>query len=253
MRRALIGISTLSVLAASAAGALGAPSEVNKQVVRSVTLADCHPADDVTQRYASFAGRMKAVPGSARMAMHFTLLEHVDSSVFKPVSLPDLRTWRKSKPGARTWIYTQRVTALRDGGSYRMRAQFRWYDNNGAVLKTSTARSAVCRQPVPLPDLRVSSIVASPGATPDERKYSITVANDGFGEARDVDVALKVDGATVSTARVDLLPAQESTVVQVPGPVCGLMVRGIADPDSLIRETDERDNALTVPCPPTGP
>src|SRR4051794_19806941 len=141
MRRALIGISTLSVLAASAAGALGAPSKQTKPVVRSVSVADCHPSDDVTQRYASFAGRMQALPGTARMAMHFTLLERVDSSVFKPVSLPDLRLWRKSKPGARTFIYTQRVTALRDGGSYRMRAQFRWYDSNGAVMKTSSTRS----------------------------------------------------------------------------------------------------------------
>jgi hypothetical protein len=56
----------------------------------------------------------------------------------------------------------------------------------------------------------------------------------------------------VGGTRVDLLPADESTVVQITGPACAFSVRAIADPDRRIRETSEVDNALTVPCAQAG-
>jgi CARDB len=253
MRRAAIAISGVAVATVSLAAALAPAAPAAKPVpTRSVTLSECHPSDDVTQRHASFAGQMHAVPGTARMAMHFTLQERLGSRHFKSVSLLDLRQWRRSKPGARNFIYTQRVTALRDGGAYRMRVQFRWYDSSGHVLRTSVTRSGVCRQPVPLPNLTIGSITPMPGATADQRSYSVSVSNEGAGEARDVSVALKVDGTTVGSTRIDLLPAQTSGVVQIAGPVCSSGLRAIADSDRAIRETDETDNALMVPCTRAG-
>jgi hypothetical protein len=219
---------------------------------RSVTLSECHPSDDVTQRHASFAGQMHAVPGTARMAMRFTLQERLGSLHFKSVSLPELRPWRRSKAGARNFIYTQRITALRDGGAYRMRVQFRWYDSDGHVLRTNVARSGVCRQPVPLPDLTITSVTPGPGPSGDQRTYTVGVSNDGAGEARDVSVSLKVDGTMVDSTRIDLLPANTSGVVQIVGPVCSFALRAIADSDRAIPETDETDNALTVPCSRAG-
>src|SRR3982751_2925493 len=113
MRRAAIGISGLAVAMALIAAALAPAAPATKPVpTRSVTLSECHPSDDVTQRHASFAGQMHAVPGTARMAMHFTLQERLGSPHFKSVSLSDLRPWRRSKAGARNFIYTQRVTSL---------------------------------------------------------------------------------------------------------------------------------------------
>ena len=233
--------------AGSAAGALAA----GRPVRPSVTVSDCHPSDDVTQRYATFNAQMRAVPGTARMAMRFTVLERLGGiEGFEPLSLSDLRNWRRSKLGARTFIYSQRVTALRDGGYYRMRVQFRWYGTDGSVMRSSLDRSGVCHQPMPLPNLTISAITAAPGATSDHRTYSVTVANAGRGEAGGVDVALKVDGTVVGSSRVDLLPGEESTVVQIPGPACALTVRAVADPSQLIRETDDSDNGLTLPCPP---
>src|SRR5204862_5304289 len=153
MRRPLAALfMPFVVLAGPIAGAGAsrppAPVAVAKAAPASVTLTDCHPSDDVTQRHASFNGQMRAVTGAKRMAMRFTLLERIGTGLapFKPVSLPDLKPWRRSKAGARAFIYTQRVTALRDGGSYRMRVQFRWYDGHKNVQRTSILRSRGCHQ-----------------------------------------------------------------------------------------------------------
>ena len=253
MRRPLAAFSLpVLFLSGSVAGALAASPTATgaKAAQASVTLADCHPSDDVSQRYASFNGQMRAIPGTQRMLMRFTLLERIGGALepFKPVSLPDLKPWRRSKPGAHTFIYTQRVTALRDGGSYRMRVQFRWYGKNKDLLRTSIVRSHACRQPQPLPNLTITSITSAPAMVAGQRVYSITVANAGQGDASDVPVELKVDGATIGSSTIDLLPAQESSVVQIQGSQCAVTVRAVADPDRVIPETSDSDNALTVPC-----
>jgi CARDB protein len=255
MRRAvLVAITASAVLAAPAAASAAGQRIAGTAAHHAlVSVSDCHPADELAQRYASFSGQMRAYPGTTRMMMRFTLLERLGGATgFQPVALQDLRPWRRSKPGAKTFIYTQRVTALRDGGSYRMRVQFRWYGANGTLLERRSMRSRVCRQPVPLPNLTIGGISSGPAATSDQRLYSITVTNNGAGDAGNVDLALKVDGTVVGGTRVDLLPADESTVVQITGPACAFSVRAIADPDRRIRETSEVDNALTVPCAQAG-
>jgi hypothetical protein len=255
MRRPLASILIpAAVLASSVAGALAAAPPAGPKPTASVTLAECHPSDDVALRHASFSGQMRAIPGTQRMAMRFTLLERIGGALvpFKPVTLPDLKPWRRSKVGARAFIYTQRVTALRDGGWYRMRVQFRWYGAHGTVLRTRVVRSRSCHQPAPLPNLTITSITSAPAAVAGQRVYSIAVANTGQGDARNVPIELKVDGSTVGSAIVDLLPAQESTVVQIQGSACGVAVRAAADPDRVIPETNDADNALTVPCARTG-
>ena len=243
----------IAVLAGRVGSALAA-TPISSKAQASVTVADCHPSDDVSQRYASFNGQMRAIPGTQRMVMRFTLLERLGGALepFKPVSLPDLKPWRRSKVGARTFIYTQRVTALRDDGAYRMRVQFRWYGAHKTLLRTTTLRSRACRQPAPLPNLTITSITSAPAMVAGQRLYSITVANSGQGDARDVPVELKVDGSMVGSSTIDLLPGQESSVVQIQGPQCGLTVRAVVDPDRLIPETSDSDNALTVPCSQTG-
>ena len=237
-------------------GALAAtPTPVESKATQaSVTLADCHPSDDVSERYASFNGQMRAIPGTQRMMMRFTLLERLGGSLaqFKPVSLADLKPWRRSKAGARTFIYTQRVTALRDDGAYRMRVQFRWYGSHKTLLHSTTLRSRACRQPAPLPNLTITSITSVPANVAGQRVYSITVANTGEGDARNVPVALKVDSTVVGSATIDLLPGQESSVVQIQGPQCALTVRAVADPDRVIPETSDSDNAVTAPCAQAG-
>jgi len=255
MRRSLAALAISgAVLAATVAGGFAATPVSSKQRAARVSVADCHPSDDVAQRYASFNGQMHTISGAQRMAMRFTLLERLGHGLagFKPVPLSDLKPWRSSKSGARTFIYTQRVTALRDDGAYRMRVQFRWYGANKKVLRTTTLRSRSCRQPAPLPNLTITSITSAPAAVAGQRIYSITVGNSGRGDARNLPVVLKVDGSVVGSSRIDLLPGEESGVVQIQGPSCAFSVRAVADPDGVIPETTDSDNALTLPCAQVG-
>jgi subtilase family serine protease len=130
-----------------------------------------------------------------------------------------------------------------------MRVQFRWYSGDGKVIKTKTLRSGSCHQPTPLPNLQVSSISASPGALQGTTNYVITVANDGSGDAGAVEVALKVDGGSLTTGRVPVLDAGETATVQLTGPACTSVVRAAADPQDVIDETNEKDNSLVTACP----
>ena len=251
MRRPLIALCLPAAVLGCWLATASAAARVHLRSSQArVVLADCHPADDVAQRFASFGGQMRKTAGAQQMEMRFTLLERLGGRFarFKPVSLPELKPWRRSKAGARMFIYTQRVTALRDGGTYRMRVQFRWYDAQGSLLRSTTATSRSCHQASPLPNLTISSITSSPAQVASDRIYSITVANDGMGDARNVPVELQVDATPAGHATIDLLPAQESSVVQIEGPRCGFSVRAVADPERTIAETDETDNALVAPC-----
>jgi hypothetical protein len=247
-RPVLAALIAVAALAATVTGALAAQSRGHKPGRATVLVANCHPSGVVSDRFAIFDGQMHALPATRKMLMRFTLLERIGSrGPYKPVPLSDLKPWRRSKPGSKTFIYTQRVTALRDDGAYRMRVQFRWYGDHKTLQKTTTVRSRTCRQPALLPNLTVTSVTSIPAGA-GQRTYSVTVANTGQGEARDVPVVLKVDGAVAGSSRIDLLPGQESAVVQIAGPACAFSVRAVADPKRMIDETDHSDDALTVPC-----
>ena len=253
MRRTAIGIVVLSISLALAAGSMaagnGAAVGGGTLPVASVIVAACHPSDDVTQRFATFVGQMRPVPGTVRMAMRLTLLQKLQAPDFAPVALPDLRPWRRSKKGATSFIYTQRVTALRDGGTYRMRVQFRWFGGDGKTVKTKTVRSGACHQPRELPNLRVTSVSVGPGPTPGTSKYLITVENDGSGAATSIEMALRIDGGAPAAGKVALLNAGTSTTLEIDGPTCATTVRAIADPRGRIKETDETDNSFVEACP----
>jgi hypothetical protein len=246
MRR--IGVCTIA-LALFASYVSQASATSTTTPVSAVVVASCHPSDDMDQRFATFVGQMQAVKGTLRMAMRFTLLERLDAPDFNAVSLTDLRPWRRSKRGVSSFLYTQRVTALRDGGTYRMRVQFRWYGSDGKVFKTKTMRSGLCHQPAQLPNLRVNSVTATPGAVQGTTKYTITLANDGSGDAGGVSVALRVDGGTPTTEQVPLVAAGKTASVDVTGPACQTFLRAVADPSGAIKETSEKDNSLVMACP----
>jgi hypothetical protein len=132
----IVACAAIAVLPAASAEAAPAPA--------SARLANCNPSPDVAKRSAEFVGQVKGVPGSQRMQMRFTLLEKLGDGRFLPVALPELKLWRKSKPGAKAFNFTQRVTSLRDGGRYKVVASFRWLDATGKQIRTATRRSGAC-------------------------------------------------------------------------------------------------------------
>ena len=190
---------------------------------------------------------MRALPGSAAHGHALHPLQRLGMPDFTAVGLPELRPWRRSKKGVLELHYTACHSALRDGGTYRMRVQMRWYGSNGKPMKVRTMRSAR-RAAAPLPNLRISSISTAPGAVSGTTSYMVTVQNDGAGDTGPVVVGLRVDGGTLSTAacprwRPVRRPASGSPDRPAPPPCAP------SPTWNTIRETSETDNALAEACP----
>ena len=135
MRRIAVITAAVALLAWNGSGASAAKKSASTPVAVAI-LAACHPSDDVTDRFATFVGQMQSVKGTARMTMHFTLLEKLEPPTFDPVAISELRPRRRSKKGSTTFLYTQRVTALRDGR--RIAAFFYHGELSGRVSFDST-------------------------------------------------------------------------------------------------------------------
>lgn len=236
----VVGCAAFAALPASALAAAPSPT---------ARVGSCNPSPDITKRFAEFVGQMKTIRGAKSMQMRFTLQEKIGGGRFQAIALPELKVWRKSKPGARAFNFTQRVTALRDGGRYRVLVKFRWLDANGERLRATTRRSASCFQPGPLPNLKITAIQADPGPLPDSVVYSVTMLNSGRATAFKPAAVVNVDGAELDQGGLAQLAPGESGVVRFSGPFCRFLVRAKADPGGLIAEEDERDNVLTIPCP----
>jgi CARDB len=184
--------------------------------------------------------------------MRFRLEEQYGGRRFTKVSSPDLRGWRKSRQGVHSYSYSQSVTGLTAGESYRAQVQFRWLDSHGDTLLQVRRHSGVCTQPGDLPNLQVLGVVARPGIVPGTEAYTVNVVNSGVSEADRVAVQLVVDGATPDTTTIDLLGPGEVRAIHFTGPGCRHRVRATVDPSDAVHETAESDNSLAGGCPPQG-
>src|SRR5205823_4570821 len=79
--------------------------------------------------------------------MRFQLEEHYGRQGFTRVAAPDLRGWRKSRNGVKSYSYSQGVTGLLAGESYRAQVLFRWLDSDGKTILQVRRHSGVCDQP----------------------------------------------------------------------------------------------------------
>jgi hypothetical protein len=214
-----------------------------------VKLVDCEVSETPSQSVASFEGRMRALPGTARMSMRFTLLERFGTPGFEPVRVPELTTWRHSKPGVGVFSYTQRLRALERGGQYRMRVDFRWQDGRrGRTLVTMRRRSGVCGRSGPLPQLLIAGLRTRAGAASGTAEYSVDVSNAGDLAAEEVPVLLVVDGAALDVREIQSLEPGETATVRFSGPPCVQRLRAEVDPEGGIHESDESDNRRVVRC-----
>ena len=66
--------------------------------------------------------------------------------------------------------------------------------------------------------------------------------------ATGIPVRLTVDGDVVDTVTVDELDPAERLVIGIQGPACTKSVKAEADPDGVIVESSEADNAHEVAC-----
>ena len=197
---------------------------------------------------AVFHGKMRRVGDSARMAMRFTLLERTGNEGFLPVPTPKLGRWHRSRAHVSGFGYRQIVRNLAQGSVYSMRVDYRWYDDEGEVVKRARKRSRSCPDPTALPNLQVRIVGVRKTSDEDSDRYFVKLMNLGQALAENVPVSLSVDGEMGGSATVPLLYAKDSKVVSIRAPECERYLEAAADPDELIAETSELDNAHQLAC-----
>ena len=240
MRRRLLIAPVLAIALATAATTAASGDE---RIPAGVKLKAC----SIEDASALFVAHARQVTGSDRIWLRFRLLEKGDTG-FHLLKAPGLGRWRKSKPGVGVFAYKQAVRGLETGSLYKAEVDFRWYDVSGNVILTARRRSPACRQFDLLPNL-----TATPVGTKSLRQegvvgYRVLVTNEGIAAATGVPVRLTVDGDVVDTVTVPSLMPAERRVLLIQGPACTRSVEAEADPEGVIVESSEGDNAHEVPC-----
>ncbi len=242
LRLAVTALGLLGALAPATAPALGASPAAARLPVK-VKLVDC----SLAAHAAVFRGRMSRLPGSSRMGMRFTLQEHTGHG-FEAVEAPGLQGWRRSKVGVGAFAYRQGVRNLALNAAYRMRVDFRWWSASRRVLRRARRLSPVCRQYEALPNLRARVTGAEGTKVAGVVRYVVSLSNAGRAAATAAAARLTVDGNIVDTRTVPALGPGEQQKLVFRGPDCGQVVEARADPDGLVAETFEADNAQLLSC-----
>jgi hypothetical protein len=254
MRRRALTALGLCALAVGAYAATPVESTVDAAVsaksakrTASVRVSQC-VRSDVLGRSTLFTGRMRAVKGTERMGMRFTLQSRVGRGSFHTVMAPELAKWHKSKSGVRRFTYRQRVEALEEGVVYRAVVRYRWYDADGHRIRSGKRRSRGCDQRPDMPNLRPIRIY-SKSLSETSTLYTVRVANYGKVGAMNVPVELSIDGRAAAPLTVDSIPAGAVVAVRFRGPNCHTQVQARVDPDDTIHESREHDNSRGASCP----
>jgi hypothetical protein len=152
-------------VATSVAGDSAPPSA---KPIASATLTQCATATiPQTERSATFAGEMTAVPGSARMQMRIDLEERIPGETqYRMVNAPALGVWHGSTPGVRVFTRIQQVTNLSAPAFYRGVVRFRWMNARGRTIKAEELRTTRCEQPAPPSTTGESAPATAPNITP---------------------------------------------------------------------------------------
>jgi hypothetical protein len=245
LRIATVLAALAAVFPAVGFAARRADTPTTPSVVARLVTCDVASLDN---RSASFYGRMDAIPGASKLQLRFQLLERLGrDDTWNKLDVPALRTWHTSQAGVKRFGWKQTVDALRLGGAYKARVQYRWLAPSGTVLATLARETPVCRGP--LPNITVEALSVKPGPTADTRTYRVDVSNTGKIDASQVDVSLTVDKAILDTVTIGQLGVGEVRTVSFTGPECRHAVRVKADPGNSIGESVENDNSPLFPCP----
>jgi hypothetical protein len=158
-------IAATCVAPSSSARAALQGSGVGAKALASASLAQCVTAVEQTERSATFAGEMTAIPGAVRMGMRIEVLERLPAeALFHPVIAPGLGVWRAAAPGVKTYRYLKQVTNLSAPSSYRASVRFRWINAKGHVIKSQELRTPRCEEPAPPPSVPPPAAGTTTGA-----------------------------------------------------------------------------------------
>lgn len=146
-------LTTVALMAAlPGAGTTPAP-------VVSANVEQCVTAAVQSGRSVTFTGQMETLSGARRMAMEIVVQAHNPGEAgFHTLSAAGPATWQRSEAGLKIYKYVRQVTDLPAPAAFRALVQYRWLDERGHVLRTTSRRTPVCRQP------RESPLVETPPA-----------------------------------------------------------------------------------------
>lgn len=243
MRRSIL-IAVCGAVAVATALPGSAPAAPIVGKTPAIKLISCTPEE----HGAVYQGRMASISGTDHMAMRYTLFSQVPGKAEARVRVPGLSRWRRSKPGVGAFAWKQELLNLAVGATYRVQVDFRWYDAEGTVLRTTRKRSTTCRQFSDLPNLRVQLMGTGPTSTEGVVRYRVRVDNTGALGAYGAVVRLSVDGAAAQKQTLGALAAGESRTISLFGPACQRWVEAAADPDNTIVEVSESDNTHSLAC-----
>jgi CARDB protein len=252
-------ISILLGAGAAAVALFGVPAGATvPRGEAALRVSSCHHAVAPFERRLGIAARMRAFPGTARMAVRLDLLVHRRGEVgYQPIGGKDLGfgVWLKSDPGVGRYRYIRKVRSLDVPATYRMRVSFRWYDAHGKVLLTKKRLTRACFQPDLRPDLRIR-FARVKRSGPIRDAYAISVRNAGATAAGPFALTLAfpapVGGVPTSQRwTIDLLGPGEVTNRTLPrAPKCSAGApTATVDPDLAVVESDETNNSRVVVCP----
>jgi hypothetical protein len=240
------GLAPLLVAAALLLGALTGTAQAANPATPKV--AECRTGKLPELRSATFDATMRAIKGSARMAMRFQLREQTPGAAEpQVVKTPDLLPWRRSRSGVRTFSYSQTVKGLASGVTYSVSIQYRWFNAAGKAIRRAVRESGTCVQDGDLPNLVLGAVKSAPGSVDGTAVYSVQVGNTGQGDAESLTVSLIADSAHIDTRTIAGLKAGEFTTVKFTGPYCRRL-RAVVDRGQTVPETVESDNELRSRC-----
>jgi hypothetical protein len=135
-----------------AAGALAATS-LDFHAPASAVLEKCVTAASQLERYATFVGRMSAVPGSTGMAMRIAIEERAAGEAgfhqLEGAGTPVAGAWRSAEPDVKIFKDVKVLTNLEAPVDYRAVVRFRWTNAKGLVIRREVLRTPACHQPAP--------------------------------------------------------------------------------------------------------
>jgi hypothetical protein len=228
--------------------ALAAAAPASAQTVPTkATLEECRTGEDRLDRVAVFAAEMGSVPGSTRLQVRFDLREKLRGRRWHRVVAPGLGVWATST--ADIFRRSKPVIGLQAPANYRAVVRFRWLAGR-KVLKRTSRRTPVCRQPDAGPDLRVMDIQVEP-TEGNRANYLVIVRNEGRSPAAAFDVALSIAAGKLPPQTLQALDPGVETVVSFTGPRCarGDVLLAAVDPDGRLDERDRADNRRERDCP----
>jgi hypothetical protein len=159
------GAVALAAAASSRPGGLsratGAPlasAVLDEHQPASATLEKCVVAVGQDERYATFAGKMTALPGTTGMAIRIDVEKREPGQAAFHLlegSVPGLGAWRSAEPGVKIFKDLKQVIDLEAPAAYRAAIHFRWLEAKGpndtdeVVVRHEVLRTPPCRQPPP--------------------------------------------------------------------------------------------------------